>query len=186
MDDILTGALGICDNVKKVPSRGMTQIIIEVPIEYHKLAVALFDGEQCWLETAPKELEPYPYCVLDHVKPVLIEGAIKDTEASRPKPAKKKTAKKKKTEHPKGGPVSKNAAALCRTPEMYSYITTETDFDVDFEVPQEQECRRFLLERLAIKSRAELDHNPIAAERYEEIKSNVVRYAEEGPGEDWE
>lgn len=60
----LTGAYAICDNVKKVQSRGVTQIIIELPQEFHKEAVQMFDGLAVWLEPAPKNIKTNQYCIL--------------------------------------------------------------------------------------------------------------------------
>lgn len=68
-DNELIGAHGICDNVKKVPSRQVTQVIIELPIEYHKQAVQLFDGVPVWIEPAPESVRGLPYAVIDGQTP---------------------------------------------------------------------------------------------------------------------
>jgi hypothetical protein len=83
-DTILRGALGRCDLVKKIPSRQITQIIIELPIEYHVAATQLLDGQDVWVELAPDEVKiAGRYCVIDG-GPVMPQQAPKS--AATPKP----------------------------------------------------------------------------------------------------
>lgn len=51
----LRGAFGRCDNVRKIMSRGVVQIIVEVPVECFSAAVRLLDGKDVWVEEAPAE-----------------------------------------------------------------------------------------------------------------------------------
>lgn len=68
---------------------------------------------------------------------------------------------------PKGGPISKAAGMLCQDEKAteYALIIGYKDF------------KEAIYARCGINSRAELDHDPFAAERYEELKSGFIRWA---------
>jgi len=69
----LKGAHGMCYDVKKTISRGVTKIIIEIPIEYHIAATQMFDNQSVWVELAPLEIKGRPYAVIDgSSKPLVI------------------------------------------------------------------------------------------------------------------
>lgn len=62
----LRGAFGRCDMVKKIPSRGVAQVIIELPVEYFAPAVQLLDSKDVWVELVPEEVARVGrYCVID-------------------------------------------------------------------------------------------------------------------------
>ena len=79
----------------------------------------------------------------------------------------------------KGGPRSKHAAMLCNNPDFFSYITTETYFDVDFAKPMSDECRSYLLEVCKVTSRRYLDHDTQAAIIYDDIVGTFTRWIED-------
>jgi len=84
MSDELKGAYAICDMVKKIPSRGITQIVIELPIEYHVHATQMFDGQAVWVELVPPEVARVGrYCIIDG-EPVA--PGVKMKSAAAPKP----------------------------------------------------------------------------------------------------
>lgn len=61
----LRGAHGVCEQIRKVTTRGVCQIIIELPAEYYKQAVQMFDNTAIWMEPAPALLTGRPYAVVD-------------------------------------------------------------------------------------------------------------------------
>lgn len=73
------------------------------------------------------------------------------------------------TTPPKGGPLSKRAAALCRDPDFQLFVDSSTSRDWKERLPKgmlqspEQVCRQYILDACQIKSRAELDHSERAA-----------------------
>lgn len=83
-DDVLRGAFGRCDNVRKVVSRGVVQIIIEVPVECFSAAVRILDGKDVWVEEAPEQVKGVGrYWVIDG-EPVI--PGQKAKSAATPKP----------------------------------------------------------------------------------------------------
>lgn len=56
-DEPVQGAFGRCYMIKKIPSRGVSQIVIEVPMEFHAAATSLFDEQDCFLVKAPTAIK---------------------------------------------------------------------------------------------------------------------------------
>jgi hypothetical protein len=89
----LRGAHAVCDNVRKVASRGVTQIILELPIEFHVQAVMMFDGRSVWVEPAPGTMAELPYAIVDTARDVAVpsHGQENDHLPATPGPVEDKT-----------------------------------------------------------------------------------------------
>jgi len=70
---------------------------------------------------------------------------------------------------PKGGVLSQEAARKCRELAFCEYSDSAT----------EDEAREFILEKCQIKSRAELDHDPAAAERFKVLMREFAAWVSE-------
>jgi hypothetical protein len=80
----LRGAFGRCDNVRKIMSRGVVQIIVEVPAECFSAAVRLLDGKDVWVEEAPAEAKGIGrYWVIDGA-PVEAQEPPKSAATEKP------------------------------------------------------------------------------------------------------
>lgn len=75
-------------------------------------------------------------------------------------------AAKDSLQGPKGGPLSKNAAALCRDEEFWAFSGMKT----------EEEATAYLRHYCGITSRRELDHNEEAARKYHQLKSEFLEW----------
>lgn len=78
---------------------------------------------------------------------------------------------------PKGGPLARAAALLCRDPEFRLYLDRRkrykfglTESDLPDGTHAEQDARDWLCAVCQIESRAELDHNPTAAALFRTIR----------------
>jgi hypothetical protein len=81
------------------------------------------------------------------------------------------------TNKPKGGPISKNAARLCQDPWFQQWAVKGTH-----RAPCGVTAKERLYEYCDIESRAELDHDPEAAQRYEEMKGYFIRFCQQEQG----
>ena len=66
---------------------------------------------------------------------------------------------------PKGGPLAKLAGMWCNDPEFWKWLET----DPDNCAPNEHGAALCLYALCEIESRAELDHDPIAAEKFHRL-----------------
>ena len=72
------------------------------------------------------------------------------------------------TEKPKGGPISKNAGMLCQEPEANEFA----------KLRGHETMKDYIYFYCAVHSRAELDHDRIAADKYRVLKSAYYRHME--------
>lgn len=86
-------------------------------------------------------------------------------------------------ERPKGGPVSRDAAGFCNSEVFRGYVQWSNHWDF---LAAPDEAAQHLRDYCRIESRAELDHNPCARERYEQLKREVLAWSvrDREPGED--
>jgi hypothetical protein len=81
----LRGAFGRCDLVKKILTRQVTQIIVEIPIEFHVAATQMLDGQDVWVELVPDNVKGVGrYCVIDDGGPVMPNKDSKSAATSKP------------------------------------------------------------------------------------------------------
>lgn len=66
-------------------------------------------------------------------------------------------------EKPKGGPLSKEAAALCRSPVFHKWLNEEMCMDGD---ASEETAPEWIRQTCGVLSRAELDAQPTAGQRF--------------------
>ena len=74
-------------------------------------------------------------------------------------------SKTETTEKPKGGPLSKLAGMWCNDPEFWEWLETDPD-NACHSAHGAAHCLYAICE---IESRAELDHDPIAAEKFHRL-----------------
>ena len=78
-------------------------------------------------------------------------------------------SKTETTEKPKGGALSKLAGMWCNDPEFWAWAEDETHEGIFWHVNNAAEAKLFVVEICEIESRAELDHDPIAAEKFHRL-----------------
>lgn len=84
---------------------------------------------------------------------------------------------KEKVEANRGGALSQYAAHLCRTPEFLAYLA-----DITQGSPTEAWAADFIRSQCGIQSRADLDHNPEAAEAFHEtIRKPYAKWLDQHP-----
>lgn len=71
-------------------------------------------------------------------------------------------------EKPKGGALSKLAGMWCNDPEFWAWATDETHEGIFWHVNNAAEAKLFVIEMCGIDSRAELDHNAEATQKFHE------------------
>jgi len=105
---------------------------------------------------------------------MLVEIADDDTPVN--------TEQREHAEAIKGGPVSKNAAALCNDPLFLRYLgavaTKKHKRFFEGKVITPVLAGEYIRSLCGIESRAELDHEPKAKELYDSIKSDFIRWSE--------
>ena len=69
----------------------------------------------------------------------------------------------RKRQWPKGGPRSKHAARLCQDPEFQRWVG-----DIGIKMNDPLGCAHWMREECEIDSRAQLDHDPAALQRFED------------------
>lgn len=88
------------------------------------------------------------------------------------------TKRERLEEAEKGGPVSKNAGILCNDPDFQDYVSIQPgNYTHD-----EMGAADFVREHCNISSRAQLDHQPQAARRYEIMKAGFLDWQQEKYG----
>jgi len=96
----MKAAFGTVENVRKVPSRQIVQVIIELPIESYVAAVTLLDGQRVLVTTSDLHM---PFGVIDGSEP-----EVKQPEAKEPKE--------------KMGPLCSWAVMRCQEPEFQEFM----------------------------------------------------------------
>ncbi len=80
----------------------------------------------------------------------------------------------------KGGRRARTAAMLCQCEEFRLWLDRRArakyNMRIDDGTHTEQDARDFILQACAVASRAELDHNPDAAKRFNKIQYHYNRY----------
>ena len=106
-------------------------------------------------------------CTIAEAAPFLEQGAVFAITRLTPEASKKNQI----NEALKGGPLSKNAAMLCRDEKFQEWVGEQTEFGNWGTYGRDETGARYLiLDHCKIESRAELDHDKDAAERYEHLK----------------
>lgn len=72
-------------------------------------------------------------------------------------------------EKPKGGSLAKLAGMWCNEPEFMKWANSTTHAGIFWHLQDAEEVADFVRELCGIQSRAELDSNPDAAERFHEM-----------------
>lgn len=72
-------------------------------------------------------------------------------------------------EKPKGGPLSKLAGMWCNDPEFYNWINSTTHEGIMWPTHTSKDAADFVRELCEIESRADLDHDAYAAERFNRL-----------------
>lgn len=80
----------------------------------------------------------------------------------------------------KGGHIARSAAMLCQDSQFRLYLDRRRAAKFNLEIPDgthtEDDARDFILAACGINSRAELDHNPQAAQVYRKIMYHYRRW----------
>jgi len=87
--------VGYIDQVKKVPSRQIVQVVIELPVEMFRPAVQFFDGESVFVQVLSKEMKDLPLGIhkstLDDIPvPASVGGEQKNDATPLAEPAQNK------------------------------------------------------------------------------------------------
>lgn len=81
---------------------------------------------------------------------------------------------------PKGGYLARNAALLCQDEQFRLYLDRRRAAKFRLEIPDGthtmEDARDFIVAACGISSRAELDHNQIAATTYRQIMHHFQRW----------
>lgn len=72
-------------------------------------------------------------------------------------------------EKPKGGPLAKLAGMWCNDPEFLVWANSVTHAGIFWHLEDAEEAAEFIRELCEIQSRAELDSNPAAAEKFHSL-----------------
>ena len=108
-------------------------------------------------------------CTIAEAAPFLEQGAVFAIARIKPDASQKNQV----NESVKGGPLSKNAAMLCRDEKFQEWAGEQTEFgNWGTYLRDETGARYLILNHCEIESRAELDHDKDAAERYEQLKKS--------------
>ena len=109
-------------------------------------------------------------CTIAEAAPFLEQGAVFAIARITPDAAQANQV----NESVKGGPLSKNAAMLCRDEKFQKWVSKTKRGEDGFLLfaCSELGAKRFILNYCEIYSRAELDHDKDAAERYEQLKKS--------------
>ena len=80
----------------------------------------------------------------------------------------------------KGGALAKRAAMLCQDSQFRLYLDRRRAAKFNLQIPDgthtEDDARDFILAACGINSRAELDHNPQAAQTFRKIMYHYHRW----------
>lgn len=133
---------GTFADFKTVKTRGVCQLIIEVPIEAADNALTLLGGvpqakAEQWVGIAPIAAP---------------KASATPTETEAPKL--------------KGGPICKRAVLLCKNPDFRNWWMGFSAMHTD----AERLAKERMWKDFNIESRAELDHNPSAAALFEQLE----------------
>jgi len=84
---------------------------------------------------------------------------------------------------PKGGPLARSAAMLCRDPQFWLYLDRRQRYKfglAESDLPDgthcEQDARDWLCRACRVSSRAELDHNAQASATFRMIRNRFARW----------
>ncbi|MCE8023639.1 hypothetical protein [Billgrantia aerodenitrificans] len=87
------------------------------------------------------------------------------------------------TEQPKGGRLARQAAMLCQDPAFRLYLDRRrrhkhglSESQLPDGTHNQDDARDWLCQACCIESRAELDHNPQAAETFEGIRQRYINW----------
>ncbi|MCG8381826.1 MAG: hypothetical protein MJA28_06360 [Gammaproteobacteria bacterium] len=134
-------------DVKKVRTRQVATITLEIPIEAHLDAINLLDEQDVLVTVAPKDIG-MPYGVIDG-----------DTAPEQSKPD---------DEPAKGGALAKLAAQLCANQQFRHFVYQRDCTYTLLESWDEAGIADHVRYMCGVNSRAELDHNPEAAKLFHE------------------
>lgn len=80
----------------------------------------------------------------------------------------------------KGGPISNDAGMLCQTQDFQGFVSTKRDQTDAFYAPTEEMAAVYVRWYCDVESRARLDGNKDAANRYRQIKEEFVNWRDRG------
>ena len=133
-------------DIKKIRSRAVVSIHVEIPVESYAAAVAMLDEKDVLITIAPKDVGPYGLIVSEDKPDIGIT-------MSEEKPA--------KIDHKN----SRLAAMYCKNENFRDFLADTMLFCVRGEV-LESEARQEIVRACCIKSRSELDTNMVAQEKF--------------------
>jgi hypothetical protein len=140
----MKAAYGTVEDVRKVRSRHVVQIILEVPIEHYAGAVNLLDGQKALVTVANL---PLPFGVVE-------SDGCSDGKGS-PEPPQKQGGD---TSEP--GELCLFAVMRCQDERFRRWVQAVTN---QADLVTEQQAKQFILVVCKIESRRELDTDPDAA-----------------------
>ena len=130
------------EDVKRVKTRKVWQLIFEVPEERYDAAIEALGG-------SPQSGASRPVAIA-----LLKPESVSETTAEQTRP--------------KGGPICKRAVLLCKNPEFRLWWMGFSGLRND----AERLTKERMYQVFGITSRAELDHNEEAADNFEQIERN--------------
>lgn len=132
-------------DVKKIPSRQVAVITLEVPIESRLDVLKLIDESDVLVTRAPENFN-FPYGVV---------GGEDQHEAT--------TRGTQVEPKPKGGSLAKLAGMLCQDPQFWEFLNSKVSAE---EVLDEEGAAKVVRQCCGINSRAELDSSLDAAVKF--------------------
>lgn len=152
--------VGHVDMIKRVPSRHIVQVIIELPAESFKDAVANFDDENVFVQVASKAMQDLPYGIHKHTdEPDSVsKTAENETQADL-------SAGSDKQKTGRVGSACYEAIQFCKD-ENFQVFMCEVKDAADI---SEAATKDEFIVRCGIDSRKELDTNPAAHKAAQDI-----------------
>lgn len=161
----MKAAFGKVVDVKPAKSLGVTRIVLEIPVEFHKEATSLFFDQHALLTLADDNLAP-AYGILDSDLGVTIDAAKLPADLGP-------MVSGPIIEHRRAiaGPATRidtssqcyRAVMLCKNPEFHLFLGCDGDWT---EQAKEDWAKREILTVCGITSRKELDTNQEAFELF--------------------
>jgi hypothetical protein len=140
-------AFGTVENVRKVPSRHVVQVIIELPIESYVAAVTLLDGQKALVTVSGLEI---PFGIVDSQEP----------PEDKPEPVKAE-------QKPKMGPLCSWAVMRCQEPEFQEFMRQLRCGDGG--VACEESAKSYICAMMGVESRKDFDANKSIALSFQKL-----------------
>ena len=163
--------VGIVETIKKVPSRQVVQVIIEVPVETFKQAVQHFDNEMVFVQVASRAMKELPYGV----------HTANDADAPKAKPVaesapvvKNHSAGEAVVEKAKIGKNCIEAIEFCKDVHFQVFMHSIMEAELGEQAAKEELCIR-----CGVDSRKEFDADLAAHAKAQDIYKHFISWKRE-------